>query len=188
MNKVEYIIRGLGYVKNLEDLEQSVVTSRNNVPVRLGDVVDINYGPATRRGGLDKDGAEAVGGVVVARYGSNPLEVISHVKDKISEVEAGLPQKKLADGTVSKVTIVPFYDRTGLIRETIGTLEFALTHEILISIIVIVVLIVNLRASLIVAGLLPLGVLVTFIFMRWFGVDANIVAFVRNCHCHWCYG
>lgn len=176
LNKVEYIIRGLGYVKNLEDLEQSVVTSRNNVPVRLGDVADINYGPATRRGGLDKDGAEAVGGVVVARYGSNPLEVISHVKDKISEVEAGLPQKKLADGTVSKVTIVPFYDRTGLIRETIGTLESALTHEILISIIVIVVLIVNLRASLIVAGLLPLGVLVTFIFMRWFGVDANIVA------------
>jgi Cu(I)/Ag(I) efflux system membrane protein CusA/SilA len=117
-----------------------------------------------------------VGAVVVARYGSNPLDVINNVKDKIKEIEAGLPQKTLPDGSVSKVTIVPFYDRTGLIRETIGTLEFALSHEILISIIVIIVLVLNLRASLIVAGLLPIGVLMTFILMRLFGVDANIVA------------
>ena len=176
LNQVEYIIRGLGYIKNLQDLEQSVVTVRNNVPVRLGDVAHVGFGPATRRGGLDKSGAEAVGGVVVARYGSNPMEVINNVKDKIKEIEAGLPQKTLADGSVSKVTVVPFYDRTGLIKETIGTLESALTHEILISIIVIIVLVLNLRASLIVAGLLPLGVLVTFILMRFFGVDANIVA------------
>jgi len=176
LNQVEYIIRGLGYIKNLQDLEQSVVTVRNNVPVRLGDVTHIGFGPATRRGGLDKSGAEAVGGVVVARYGSNPMEVINSVKDKIKEIDAGLPQKTLADGSVSKVTVVPFYDRTGLIKETIGTLESALTHEILISIIVIIVLVLNLRASLIVAGLLPLGVLVTFILMRFFGVDANIVA------------
>lgn len=176
LNQVEYIIRGLGYIKNLQDLEQSVVTVRNNVPVRLGDVAHVGFGPATRRGGLDKSGAEAVGGVVVARYGSNPMEVINKVKDKIKEIEAGLPQKTLADGSVSKVTVVPFYDRTGLIKETIGTLESALTHEILISIIVIIVLVLNLRASLIVAGLLPLGVLVTFILMRFFGVDANIVA------------
>ncbi|MEA4981286.1 MAG: efflux RND transporter permease subunit [Paludibacter sp.] len=176
LNQVEYIIRGLGYIKNLQDLEQSVVTVRNNVPVRLGDVAHVGFGPATRRGGLDKSGAEAVGGVVVARYGSNPMEVINKVKDKIKEIESGLPQKTLADGSVSKVTVVPFYDRTGLIKETIGTLESALTHEILISIIVIIVLVLNLRASLIVAGLLPLGVLVTFILMRFFGVDANIVA------------
>ncbi|MBP8783816.1 MAG: efflux RND transporter permease subunit, partial [Paludibacter sp.] len=176
LNKVEYVIRGLGYIKNLGDLEQSVVTVRDNVPVRLKDVARIHYGPATRRGGLDKGGAEAVGGVVVSRYGSNPVEVINNIKAKIKESESGLPQKTLADGTVSKVTVVPFYDRTGLIRETIGTLESALTHEILISIIVIVVLIVNMRASLIVAGLLPLGVMITFILMRWFGIDANIVA------------
>ncbi len=129
-----------------------------------------------RRGGLDKDGSEAVGAVVVARYGSNPMEVINNVKDKIKEIEAGLPQKTLPDGTVSKVTMVPFYDRTGLIKETIGTLESALSHEILISIIVIIVLVLNLRASLIVAGLLPIGVLMTFILMRFFGIDANIVA------------
>jgi len=176
LNNVEYIIRGLGYVKSLNDLEISVVAVRNNVPVRIKDVAHVNFGPATRRGGLDKAGSEAVGAVVVARYGSNPMEVINNVKEKIKEIESGLPQKTLPDGTVSKVTIVPFYDRTGLIKETIGTLQSALSHEILISIIVIIVLVMNLRASLIVAGLLPIGVLITFILMRLFGVEANIVA------------
>jgi Cu(I)/Ag(I) efflux system membrane protein CusA/SilA len=176
LNNVEYIIRGLGYVKNLEDLENSVVTVRDNVPVRVKDVAIVSFGPATRRGGLDKSGSEAVGAVVVARYGANPMEVINNVKSKITELQAGLPQKTLADGTVSKVTIVPFYDRSGLIKETIGTLESALSHEILISIIVIIVLVLNLRASMIVAGLLPIGVLMTFILMHFFHVDANIVA------------
>jgi len=176
LNNVEYIIRGLGYVKNLEDLENSVVTVRDNVPVRVKDVAVVSFGPATRRGGLDKSGSEAVGAVVVARYGANPMEVINNVKSKINELQAGLPQKTLADGTVSKVTIVPFYDRSGLIKETIGTLESALSHEILISIIVIIVLVLNLRASMIVAGLLPIGVLMTFILMHFFHVDANIVA------------
>ena len=176
LNNVEYIIRGLGYVKSLEDLELSVVAVRNNVPVRIKDVARVNFGPAPRRGGLDKDGSEAVGAVVVARYGSNPMEVINNVKDKIKEIESGLPQKTLPDGSVSKVTIVPFYDRTGLIKETIGTLESALSHEILISIIVIIVLVLNLRTSLIVASLLPIGVLMTFILMRFFGIEANIVA------------
>ncbi len=176
LNNVEYIIRGLGYVKSLNDLELSVVAVHNNTPVRIKDVANVTYGPATRRGGLDKGGSEAVGAVVVARYGSNPMEVINNVKEKIKEIEAGLPQKILPDGTVSKVTIVPFYDRTGLIKETIGTLESALSHEILICIIVIVILVLNLRASLIVAGLLPIGVLMTFILMRFLGVEANIVA------------
>jgi Cu(I)/Ag(I) efflux system membrane protein CusA/SilA len=176
LNKVEYVIRGLGYIKNLEDLESSVITVRNNIPVRIKDVAKVNFGPAPRRGGLDKQGSEAVGGVVVARYGSNPLDVIKNVKDKIKELDAGLPQKVLPDGSVSKVTVVPFYDRTGLIKETIGTLESALSHEILISIIVIIVLVVNLRASFIVSLLLPIGVLMTFILMKFFGVEANIVA------------
>ena len=176
LNHVEYIIRGLGYVKSLEDLDNSVVAVRNNVPVRIKDVARTSFGPATRRGGLDKSGSEAVGAEVVARYGANPMEVIGNVKSKIKELEAGMPQKTLPDGTVSKVTVVPFYDRTGLIKETIGTLESALSHEILISIIVIIVLVLNLRASVIVAGLLPLGVLMTFILMHFFGVDANVVA------------
>lgn len=176
LNNVEYVIRGLGYIKNLQDLENSVITVRNNIPVRIKDVAKVNFGPAPRRGGLDKEGSEAVGGVVVARYGSNPLEVIQNVKDKIKDLEAGMPQKTLADGSVSKVAVVPFYDRTGLIKETIGTLESALSHEILISIIVIIVLVFNLRASFIVSLLLPIGVLMTFILMKFFGVDANIVA------------
>jgi len=176
LNNVEYIIRGLGYVKNLSDLELAVVAVSDNIPVRVKDVAHVTFGPATRRGGLDKAGSEAVGAVVVARYRSNPMEVINNVKDKIKEISAGLPQKTLPNGTISKVTIVPFYDRTGLIKETIGTLQSALSHEILISIIVIIVLVMNLRASFIVAGLLPLGVLITFILMRLFGIDANIVA------------
>lgn len=175
-NRVEYLIRAIGYIKTLEDLEKSVVTVRNNVPIRLKDVSKINFGPGTRRGGLDKGGAEAVGGVVVARYGTNPLEAIDNVKAKIAEIEAGLPSKTLEDGTVSKVTIVPFYDRSGLIKETLGTLEEALSLEILISILVVIILVLNLRASFLISSLLPIGVLMTFFAMRRFGVDANIVA------------
>ncbi|MDA3952871.1 MAG: efflux RND transporter permease subunit [Bacteroidales bacterium] len=175
-NRVEYLVRALGYINSLEDLEKSVVTVHNNVPIRLKDVAKINFGPATRRGGLDKGGAEAVGGVVVARYGANPLETIENVKAKIAEIEPGLPSKTLEDGTVSKITIVPFYDRAGLIKETLGTLEEAITLELLVSILVIIVLVLNLRASFLISTLLPLGVLITFITMRRFGVDANIVA------------
>lgn len=176
INKVEYLIRGLGYIKDVSDLEKAVVTVRDGVPVRISDVAFVNIGPGTRRGGLDKEGVEAVGGVVIARYGSNPLEVINNVKDKIKEMAPGLPQKTLPDGTVSKITVVPFYDRTGLIKETIGTLETSLSHEILICIIVIIVLVLNLRASVVIASMLPIAVLSTFIIMRYTGIVANIVA------------
>ncbi|HHG83960.1 MAG TPA: efflux RND transporter permease subunit, partial [Bacteroidetes bacterium] len=175
-NKVEYLIRVLGYIENLKDLEESTIMSNDNVPIRIKDVARVSFGPATRRGGLDKGGAEAVGGVVVARYGANPLQVIDRVKAKIAEIEGGLPSKTLEDGTVSRVTIVPFYDRTGLIKETLGTLEEALSLEMLIALLVVIVLVMNLRASLMITILLPLGVLITFIMMRQFGVDANIVA------------
>lgn len=175
-NRAEYLVRGLGYIKNLSDLEESVVTVNNKVPIRLKDVSKIQFGPEGRRGGLDKGGVEAAGGVVVARYGANPLAVIQGVKAKIEEVAPGLPQKTLADGTISKVTIVPFYDRSGLIQETLGTLESSLSHEILISILVVIVLVLNLRASVLISMLLPIGVLMTFILMKLFHVDANIVA------------
>ncbi len=175
-NRAEYLIRAIGYIKNLEDLEKSVVTVRENIPIRLKDVAKIHFGPATRRGGLDKGGSEAVGGVVVARYGTNPMHAIDNIKSKIAEVSPGLPSKTLADGTVSKVTVVPFYDRSGLIKETLGTLEEALTLEILISILVVIMLVLNLRASFLISSILPIGVLMTFIAMRKFGVDANIVA------------
>ncbi len=176
INLAEYFVRGLGYVKNISDIEKSVITAHNNVPIRVGDIAKVSLGPATRRGVLDKSGSEAVGGVVVARYGANPLEVIQNVKNKIRELEPGLASKTLSDGTVSQVNIVPFYDRTQLIHETIGTLEEALTLEILVTIIVVILMLLNLKSSILVSATLPVAVLMCFIAMKYFGVDANIVA------------
>lgn len=178
LNLVEYFVRGLGYVKSLEDIEQAVVRVVDNIPVRIGDIASVSVGPAPRghSGFLDKGGAEAVGGVVVARYGNNPLHVIQQVKQKIKEISPGLPEKTLADGRVSKVTVVPFYDRTDLIYETLGTLYEAINLQLLITVIVIVVMVVNLRASLLISALLPLSVLMCFVLMRYVHVDANIVA------------
>lgn len=176
VNRVEYMVRGLGFIKSLEDIEYTVVKSRNNVPIYIKDVAHVALGPALRRGVLDKEGAEAVGGVVVARYGVNPLATIKSVKEKIKEISPGLPKKTLSDGTESQVTVVPFYDRTGLIYETLGTLNHALRDEILITIIVILVMVMHFRTSLLISSILPLTVLVVFIGMKLFKVDANIVA------------
>ncbi|TXK37888.1 efflux RND transporter permease subunit [Pontibacter qinzhouensis] len=178
INQVEYLVRGLGYVQNLADIEEAVVSVTDNVPIRIKDIARVNIGPADRSmlGILDKSGAEAVGGVVIARYGDNPLAVINNTKAKLDEIAAGLPSKKLADGRTSKVTVVPFYDRTQLINETLNTLNEAIVLQILITIIVIIVMVYNLRASLLISALLPLAVLMTFIMMRYFRVDANIVA------------
>jgi len=223
INNAEYFIRGLGFVEDVEDLEYSVVTVNDNVPIYVKDVARVSLGPALRRGALDKGGAETVGGVVVVRYGFNPLEAIKNVKAKIAEFDAGLPAKALVDYrqvsrdamtayadangfdawagddlldhdawvkhlrstpreqwpvwvTTSQVTVVPFYDRTGLIYETLGTLNKALIEEILVTIIVILVMVMHLRSSLLISALLPLAVLMCFIAMKTFGVDANIVA------------
>lgn len=176
INKAEYLVRGLGYIKSLDDIKNAVVSATDYTSIRVQDVAHVSLGPEVRRGILDKEGAEVVGGVVVARYGANPLEVINNVKDQIKELSAGLPSKQLKDGTTSQLTIVPFYDRTELIQETLGTLNEALTLEILITILVIVVMVFNLRASILISGLLPIAVLMVFISMKLFGVDANIVA------------
>jgi len=176
VNKVEYIIRGIGFIKTVEDIENAVVKVNNNVPLYVKDVAHVALGPALRRGALDKGGAEAVGGVVVVRYGENPLATIKRVKEKIDEISPGLPQKTLPDGTVSKVTIVPFYDRTGLINETLQTLNTALSEEILVTIIVVLIMVMHLRSSLLISAVLPLAVLISFIAMKTFGVDANVVA------------
>jgi len=222
LNRVEYFIRGLGFIKQIEDIEDSVVRVTENVPVLVNNVATVSLGPALRRGALDKEGAEAVGGVVVARYGANPLAVIKNVKQKIEEITPGLPEKVHFDfsqvtpellrqyaseqgfdayqetapdqaawldhlrqldqrqwpawATISKVTVVPFYDRTGLIYETLGTLYNALTEEILITVIVVILMVLHLRSSILISGLLPIAVLMCFIAMKFFGVDANIVA------------
>ncbi len=175
-NKVEYVVRGLGFIKSLDDLRNSVIKIHDDVPITLEQIAEIEFGPALRRGVLDKEGVEAVGGSVVARYGENPLEVIENIKGKIEEISKGLPSKTLEDGTVSQLTIIPFYDRSGLIRETIETLETAITQQILITVIVVLLMVWHVRSGFIISTTLPLAVLLAFLFMKGFGVDANIVA------------
>ncbi|MDQ8195896.1 efflux RND transporter permease subunit [Coraliomargarita sp. SDUM461004] len=176
VNAVEYVIRSLGLIENLDDLRETVITARDGVPITLDQVATIEYGPALRRGALEKAGAEAVGGVVVTRYGENPLAVIQRVKAKIKAIESGMPKKTLEDGTVSQLKVVPFYDRTGLIHETLGTLEDAVRQQILVTIIVVLLMLFHLRSAAMISGVLPLAVLFAFIGMKQFGVDANVVA------------
>jgi len=176
INRVEHVIRGLGFLRGIEDIEKAVISARSGVPITVGNVATVSLGPALRRGALDREGAEAVGGVVVARYGENPLAVINRLKDEIEEITTGLPSKRLADGRVSKLEIVDFYDRSELIHETLGTLERALIEEILVTIVVVIVLLMHLRSAVLVSGMLPLTVLVSFAAMKVFEVDANVVA------------
>jgi len=176
VNRAEYVVRGLGFLEGLEDIEETVVAVSDNIPITIRQIATVSLGPALRRGALDKGGAEAVGGVVVARFGANPLEVINRVKAKIEEISPGLPLKVLDDGRTSRISIVPFYDRSGLIRETLGTLSSALEHEILVTIIVVLLMLGHLRSAALVSGLLPLAVLMCFIAMKQFGVEANVVA------------
>lgn len=176
INQAEYFVRGLGWIESTDDIEESVIAARDGVPIRVADVATVALGPALRRGALDKGGAEAVGGVAVVRYGDNPLAAIKSIKAKIAEIAPGLPRKLLADGTVSQLTVVPFYDRAGLIQETLGTLDDAISEEIMVTVIVVLFMLLHLRASLLVALLLPLSVLFCFICMKLFDVDANIVA------------
>lgn len=184
INRVDYLIRGLGKIQKIADIEEAILTVSNNVPIRVKDVARVSFGPALRTGILDKDGIEAVGGSVVAQFSANPMEVIQQVKKRIEQIAPGLPQKMVRvtgdDGkpqeVLSRVTIVPFYDRSGLIDETLGTLEEALSQEILVTVIVIVVLLLHWRCSLLISLCLPLAVLLSFVAMRVTGVTANILS------------
>jgi Cu(I)/Ag(I) efflux system membrane protein CusA/SilA len=176
INRTEYTIRGLGFIRSIQDVSDSVIKVNDGVPLYLKDVAVVSLGPEMRRGALDKEGAEAVGGVVVVRFGENPLQVIKNVREKIKEIAPGLPTKTLADGSVSQVRIVPFYDRTQLIHETLETLRKALWEEILVTVIVVVVMVNHLLSSALISAVLPLSVLLTFIIMKFTGIDANIMA------------
>jgi len=176
INRTEYVVRGLGFIRSPQDLEETVIRTREHTPIRVRDVARVSLGPAQRRGALDDAGAESVGGVVVARYGANPLEVIERVKEHIAAIAPGLPKRTLEDGTVSQVTIRPFYDRSLLIHETLGTLSKALVQQILVTVLVVLIMLGNLRSSFLISSVLPLGVLGSFIAMRAFAVDANIMA------------
>ena len=175
-NGVEFFIRGVGFIKSTEDLEKVVIRQEKGTPIQVRHVATVSLGPEFRRGALDKGGTEAVGGVVLMRYGENPMHVLERVKEKIQQLSPGLPQKTLADGRVSKVTIVPFYDRTDIVRETIATLKEALFEEALMASAVIIIFLLHLRSTVSVIVTLPLSLALCFVLMYGFGVDSNIMS------------
>jgi Cu(I)/Ag(I) efflux system membrane protein CusA/SilA len=175
-NGIEFFIRGVGFIKSVEDLEKVVIRQEKGTPIQVRHVGNVTIGPEFRRGALDKGGVEAVGGVVVMRYGENPLHVIERVKEKIKRLEPGLPQKTLADGRVSKVKLVSFYDRTDIVKQTIDTLKEALFEEVLMASAVIIIFMLHLRSTISVIVTLPLSIALCFILMYVFGVDANIMS------------
>ncbi len=170
---MEFIVRGRGFLggdggtaKAIRDIEDAVIVQRDGVPLRVRDVGQVQLGPDFRRGALDYNGSEAVGGVVVMRFGENPREIIQRVKDKIRQIEPAL----------NGVKVRGVYDRTGLIDETVATLSTALRDEIIITAVVILLFLLHVRSSFIVSISLPFAVLLSFIAMRWFGVGANIMS------------
>ena len=175
-NGLEFFIRGVGFIKTVEDLEKVVIRQEKGTPIQVKHVANVTLGPDFRRGALDKAGVEAVGGVVLMRYGENPLQVVQRVKAKVKQLETGLPQKTLADGRVSKVRIVPFYDRTDIVHETVDTLKEALLEEALMASAVILIFLLHLRSTISVLVALPLSVCLCFILMYVFGVDSNIMS------------
>jgi copper/silver efflux system protein len=170
---MEFLVRGKGFIgagrseaETIEQIESTVVESRDGVPIRVRDLAQVQTGPAFRDGALDFDGNEAVGGVVVMRYRENPREVIQRVQKKAEALEAEL----------GGIKIRPVYDRTELIDETIATLTHALSQETLITIIIVVLFLLHIRSSIIIAITLPMAVLMAFVAMQVFGVDANIMS------------
>ncbi|MCF6227754.1 MAG: efflux RND transporter permease subunit, partial [Planctomycetes bacterium] len=164
---LEYLIRGVGFIKSLKDLEQIVVKNDGHTPVTIGDVAIIQYGVEFRRGALADDKGEVVGGIVTMRYGANPQHVIDNIKEEIRKLQPALPEG---------VVIKPFYDRSILIDETLETLTGTIIAEILITILVVVLFLLHLRSGLIISATIPLSVLLAFIGMEAFGVGSNIMS------------
>ena len=170
---MEYVVRGRGFIgqnkspdQALTDIEKTVVLSRDGVPVRIRDLAQVQLGPDFRSGAIDLNGAEAVGGVVVMRFGENPRAVIARVREKFAQLEPSL----------QGVKVVAVYDRTGLVDETVATLTQSLREELAITAVVIVLFLLHFRASIVVAVTLPMAVLMSFIGMKWFAIDANIMS------------
>ncbi|MGE5609232.1 MAG: efflux RND transporter permease subunit, partial [Bacillota bacterium] len=163
----EYLIRGVGWLQGVNDLENVVVASRNGVPIRLQDVAKVQLGPEFRRSALEKNGREVAGGVVMMRYGENPLAVTQAIKDKIRDLQAGLPQG---------VRIVPFYDRTRLIESAIHTVTGTLREEIIIATIAILLILTHFRSAFVVCATLPMAALISFLFMFYLNIPSNIMS------------
>ena len=163
----EDMVRGIGLIRGLKDIEDISLGAYNGTPVTVGNVASVQLGPEFRRGVLDKDGKEAVGGVVVIRYGANAREVIAAVKQKIDEIQPGLP---------AGVHIVPFYDRSILIDHAVDTLRHALIEEIILVTLAHVLFLWHFRSILVVTIPLPLAVLGAFLFMKGAGISSNIMS------------
>ena len=163
----EFIVRGKGFFRSIDDIKNVVVAVKNNIPIRVQDIATVGVGPGFRRGALDKNGSETVGGVVTMRFGENPKEVIDRIKDRLEVVRSGLPEG---------VRLVPFYDRTVLIENTMGTVYKALGQEIIITILVILVFLLHFRSSVLVSLTLPFGVGISFILMKLLDIDSNVMS------------
>jgi Cu(I)/Ag(I) efflux system membrane protein CusA/SilA len=174
-NGYEFFIRGIGFVKNVRDVENIVIRQEGGTPIFVKNVATVQLGPDFRRGALDNAGREAVGAVVLMRYGENPLFVLQRVKDKIKEIEPGL-KITLADGRQVPVRIVPFYDRTDIIYEVMDTLRENLTEELIAVAAVVLIFLLHLRSSLAILPTLPISVAMSFIVMYYLGIDSNIMS------------
>ncbi|MCC6491719.1 MAG: efflux RND transporter permease subunit, partial [Pirellulales bacterium] len=163
----EFLVRSVGWIQSLRDVENIVLKRSGGTPVYVSNVATVQYGSAARRTSLEKDGNEAVGGVVLMRYDENPLEVTQAVKDKIAQLQPGLP---------AGVRIVPFYDRTRLIESAIDTVSETLIEEIAVASIAIIYVMRHLRSALIICLVLPMTVVVSFILMRAFHIPSNIMS------------
>ncbi|HSQ56685.1 MAG TPA: efflux RND transporter permease subunit, partial [Gemmata sp.] len=168
----EYIVRGIGWVRGKKDIEDTVIREVKGIPVYVKTVATVQIGPGFRRGVFEKNGSEVTGGVVLMRWGENPLRVTDHVKEKIKEIEPGLPGVK----------IVPAYDRTRLIRGAIGTLTEVTWHEMVIAAVAILLILSHVRSAFVICITLPLSVLFSF-GMLWLlrrlgivDVQANIMS------------
>jgi copper/silver efflux system protein len=168
MAETEYMVRGRGYLRGIADLEALVVRAQGGTPVLLRDVARVDLGPDERRGLTELDGeGEVVSAIAMARYGQNALEVIGNLKQKIAEVAPGLPEG---------VEVVPVYDRSELIHRAIDTLKRTLLEESLIVALVCIVFLLHVRSALVAIIMLPVGVLIAFIAMRWLGINSNIMS------------
>jgi Cu(I)/Ag(I) efflux system membrane protein CusA/SilA len=161
------VVRGIGLIQSTDDMANIVITAQNGTPIYVRNVADVKLGNAFRTGALDKDGKEAVGGVVIARYGVNTLDVIERVKQRIAELQPGLPQG---------VKIVPFYDRTQLIERATHTLKRALIEELILVTLAHIIFLAHFRSILIVTIPLPLAVLISFLFMHYMGISSNLMS------------
>ncbi len=169
MAETEYMVRGLGYIKSITDVENIPVgTDGKGTPILVRDVALVRLGPELRRGLAEGNGeGEVVGGIVVMRHGENAREVIQAVKQKLEDLKVGLPPG---------VNLVTVYDRSGLIERAIATLKEAITEEILIVALITVVFLLHLRSAFVAIVSLPLGVLVSFIAQYYFNITANILS------------